>query len=375
MYVRKIEPQIKKWMFFGKIIILYGARQVGKTTLLKKIIKSYPEKKVLFLNADESSVRDLLKPKSFEYLKNIIGNPDILVIDEAQRVKNIGLILKILHDNFSELQILVTGSSSLSLANTISEPLTGRSIEFKLYPLALNEISENAFDASKYIDSMLLWGSYPDIFKNDLQKREVLLKNLTEQYLYQDVLEFERIKKPALLKKLLQLLAFQIGSEVSLSELSQKLEMDKKTVEKYLDLLEKSFVIFNLPSFSRNLRKELTKSKKYYFYDLGVRNKLIESFLDLDIRNDRGALFENFVILERLKHLSYTQNFVNFYFWRTYDQKEIDLIEEKNGEFKAIEIKYKINKSIKFPKDFKSTYPNSEFFVIDKENIFSQIYN
>jgi len=368
MYIRKLEKNIEKWMFSGKIITVYGARQVGKTTLIQKILQKYSDKKILSLNADEENVRNLLTDESFIKLKNIIGNPDILVIDEAQRIINIGLILKIIHDNLPHLQIIITGSSTLSLANELSEPLTGRNIELQLFPLSLNEVSENIFDASSYINQMMIWGSYPDIFLADISKKKILLKNLVDQYLYQDVLQYGNIRNPHVLKKLLQLLAFQIGSEVSLSELSNTLEIDKKTVEKYLGLLEKSFVIFPLPAFSRNLRREVNRSKKYYFYDLGVRNMLIENFLDLDIRNDRGALFENFYIVELLKKRKYTENDGNMYFWRSYEGKEIDVIEEKNGIIYATEIKYSSRKTPKIPNEFLKGYPNTEYSVITPEN-------
>lgn len=368
MYARLLQKNIEKWMFQGKIITVYGARQVGKTTLIHSLLKQYQEKETLFLNADEENVRNILRPTSATELKNIIGNPDILVIDEAQRITDIGLILKIIHDAFPHIQILVTGSSTLSLANKISEPLTGRNIKFQLFPLSLSEVSKNAFEATANINHILLWGSYPDIFSRDISYKKTLLENIVNQYLYQDVLEYGNIKKPHIIKKLLQLLAFQIGSEVSLSEFSQNLEVDKKTVEKYLDLLEKSFVVFSLSSLSRNLRKEISKSKKYYFYDLGIRNALIENFLDIDIRQDRGGMFENFFIIERIKRNQYSNISVKSYFWRTYAQKEIDYIEEKDGKIFAFETKWKIQKKISVPKDFRAAYPNSTFTPVEKKN-------
>ncbi len=374
MYQRILQENIEKWFFSGKIITVYGPRQVGKTTLIQKILEKYSDTHfILSLNADEERVRNAFIPSSFEELKNTIGNPDILFIDEAQRIKNIGLVLKIIHDNLPDLQIIITGSSTLSLANTISEPLTGRNIEFQLFPLSLQEVSNNAFEASGNISQMMLWGSYPDVFQSNIDQKKILLQNLTNQYLYQDILEYGNIKKPHLLKKLLQLLAFQIGSEVSLSELSSTLEIDKKTVEKYLDLLEKSFVIFPITAFSRNLRREISRSKKYFFYDLGVRNMLIENFLDIDIRNDKGGLFENLYILERLKYKRYNNDFGSLYFWRTHTNKEIDLIEEKNGKIFATEIKFSNKKNPDCPNDFVNAYPNSSYKIVNPENFWNSL--
>ncbi len=367
MFRRQLQKNIENWLFKGQIIILYGARQVGKTTLVKEIKKKYSNE-CLYLNCDELQVREKLKPTSFIELKNYIGEPKILIIDEAQRVENIGLILKIFHDSSPKTQIIATGSSSFSLANRISEPLTGRSIDFILYPLSLKEIAVNKIDAKKHLSRFLLYGSYPNIYKHNEEDAALLLQKIASQYLYKDLLGYENLKKPQLLIKLLQLLAWQIGNEVSTNELSKTLQVDKSTIERYLDLLEKSFVIFRLSSFSKNLRKEIRKSKKFYFYDLGIRNTIINSFGLLDYRADIGGIWENFCVVERLKQNEYQNRIVQSFFWRNYSKEEIDYLEIKDDAYNAWEFKWNERRKMRYPKSFKENYPNSNIEIINNNN-------
>lgn len=373
MYQRLLQKNIEKWLFKDKIIILYGARQVGKTTLVKQIVSKFPKKQVKYFSADEEIVRNQIKPTSYLELKNAVGEPDILIIDEAQRITDIGLVLKILFDNNPKTQIIVTGSSSLDLANKVNEPLTGRSVEFTLFPLSIQEVAQNGIEAAGHLTKFLTMGSYPGIFTEENELAKKLLKTLTEQYLYRDLLEFEKIKKPKVLAKLLQLLALQIGNEVSFSELSQTLEIDKKTVETYIDLLEKSFVVFTLPAFAKNSRSEISRNKKIYFWDLGVRNALIEGFLPLDIRSDLGQMFENLVVVEKCKKHFYDESGVRSYFWRNYQQQEVDLVEQKGEQIKAFEIKYSPKKKAKLPKSFSQAYPDSSFEIINSDNWFGLV--
>jgi len=368
MYSRHLQVNIEKYLFQKYIIVIYGARQVGKTTLIQQILEKFPNKTSTILNGDDADVREALKPTSFQYLISQTGTPDILVIDEAQRIENIGLVLKILHDNRPEMQIIATGSSSFDLANKINEPLTGRSLEFVLHPLAVTEIAQNGIEMNRVKERFMLYGSYPNIYSSNGEITKNLLKNLTNQYLYKDVLQFETVQKPDIIHKLLKLLAYQIGSEVSLSELANTLEVNKRTVAKYIDLLEKNFVIFQLSSYNKNLRKEVGKSTKIYFYDLGVRNQLIDNFTELSLRPDLGALWENFLIIERMKRNEYQQISSNNYFWRNYSQQEIDYIEEKDGILNCYEFKWNDRKKAKLPNSFAAAYPNHTFQVINQDN-------
>ncbi len=366
---RTLQNTIEKWLFKGKILTIFGARQVGKTTLAKTILDKFGDKKDYF-NCDFLSIRESFEQQNPDYLKRIIGNSKIIVIDEAQRVKNIGLILKILNDTFPETQIIATGSSSFELANKINEPLTGRALEFILYPFSLNEL-QSIFtfpQLQNQLEFFLRFGSYPEIVDKSEQDAIILLDNLTGKYLYKDIFEFEQIRKSDKLVKLLQLLSFQVGNQVSIHELSTQLGINRETVERYIDLLEKAFVIFRLKPFSRNLRKELTKKEKIYFFDLGIRNSLIRQFQPLEFRSDKGALFENFCILERRKYLQKMQLSKNHYFWRTHDRKEIDLIEEHNNQLHCFEFKYG-NQKYKIPAEFLKTYQNSTISVINEQNI------
>ena len=370
MINRKIEKNIVENLFKGKVIIIYGARQVGKTTLVKKIADDYKGQSSYF-NCDLISVQDALSIPEANRIKDFLGDHNIIILDEAQRIKNIGLILKILIDTYPELQIIATGSSSFDLANEINEPLTGRKIVFNLFPLSVEEImGDNGF---LYIDSklekILRYGTYPDVFFSEDKEAASKLEEIASSYLFKDILSFDKIKKSSIIVKLLQLLALQVGSEVSYNELASKLGINRITVEKYIDILEQCFILFRINSFSRNLRNEISKSIKIYFYDLGVRNILIKNLNPLDIRNDAGFLWENFCILERIKRNKYNNIFANYYFWRTYDQKEIDFIEERDGKLFAYE--FKLNKEhSKAPSIFLETYKNSQYQTINRENYY-----
>ena len=370
MINRKIEKNIVENLFKGKVIIIYGARQVGKTTLVKKIADDYKGQSSYF-NCDLISVQDALSIPEANRIKNFLGDHNIIILDEAQRIKNIGLILKILIDTYPELQIIATGSSSFDLANEINEPLTGRKIVFNLFPLSVEEImGDNGF---LYIDSklekILRYGTYPDVFFSEDKEAASKLEEIASSYFFKDILSFDKIKKSSIIVKLLQLLALQVGSEVSYNELASKLGINRITVEKYIDILEQCFILFRINSFSRNLRNEISKSIKIYFYDLGVRNILIKNLNPLDIRNDAGFLWENFCILERIKRNKYNNIFANYYFWRTYDQKEIDFIEERDGKLFAYEFKLNREHS-KAPSIFLETYKNSQYQTINRENYY-----
>ena len=357
-----------------EVIIIYGPRQVGKTTLSKQILKKYPEKSEYF-NCDFLDTRELFSEKNIHELGAVLKNLELLVLDEAQRIENIGLILKIIVDNYPHVQVIATGSSSFDLSNKIQEPLTGRKKVFYLFPFAYEELYKNSSILEK--QRMMSWhmrfGSYPETVLRSENDASEKLKELTGSYLFKDVFTFQQLKKPELLMKLLQLLAFQIGSEVSFHELAQQLGVDQNVIQRYIHLLEEAFVIFRLSAFKRNLRNEISKSRKIYFWDLGIRNTLIQNINSLDMRDDVGALFENFCILERMKHLHNNQISVNSYFWRTYTQKEIDYIEESGGKISAFEFKWKSKGKTKIPKEFLDTYNNSSFSVLDKKNIFSFI--
>ena len=368
MYNRIIQKGIEKWLDKEKIIIIYGARQVGKTTLVKQISKKFG-KKAKYYDCDFGVIREKLGKSEKPLIENFLKEYDLIIIDEAQRVKNIGLNLKIMHDNFPGKKIIATGSSSFDLANKISEPLTGRAIEFFLPPLSIKEIlqKQDRFEVEGGLEDIIRFGLYPGIYNKSDDEKIELLNNIANNYLYKDILEFENIKKSDQLFNLLQLLSLQIGNEVSLQEIGKQIGMNKLTVQKYINLLEKTFVIFQLRSFSRNLRKEIAKSRKIYFWDLGVRNVLVNNFNNLAIRNDAGALWENFCVAERMKFNMNSRKFVNSYFWRTYDQKEIDLVEEREGKLFGCEIKWS-DKKQKEPKLWKETYNNAEFKVINQKN-------
>ena len=366
---RKLKTVIEKKLFKGKAILLIGARQVGKSTLFNQLIQGKDEE-VLSLNCDEPEVKSMLTEINTSELKMLIGNNRILMIDEAQRVSSIGLTLKLIIDNFPEVQLLVTGSSSFQLQDELDEPLTGRKYEYHLYPISTAELmeSEGLLTVKQTLESRLIFGSYPDVLNHSDEAKEILM-NIAGSYLYKDLLALEGIRKPALLEKLLVALALQIGSEVSYNEIAQTIGSDSKTVEKYIDLLEKCYIVFRLSAFSRNLRTELKKSKKIYFYDNGIRNAILQNFAPLNLRNDMGALWENFFISERMKANHYNGRYCKSYFWRTTQQQEIDYIEEEDGTFTAFEMKWNPKKaSTAFPSPFMNTYPIKESAIITPEN-------
>ncbi|OGI00675.1 MAG: hypothetical protein A2Y25_10435 [Candidatus Melainabacteria bacterium GWF2_37_15] len=384
---RDLEKIIEPYLFIGKVIIIYGARRVGKTTLCEQLLLKYSEKDEAFkkgaysfedrdspyryINCDYIVNRQALEVQDKTLLKAFIGNAKFIVIDEAQRVENIGLTLKIIVDAFPEIQIIATGSSSFDLSNKINEPLTGRAFQFMLYPLSLQEIysKKTLQQIDIELETYLRYGLYPYIYNKGegLVRKELL--NIVNNYLYKDILEFDQIKNSKMLLNLLKLLALQVGNQVSYNELATSLGINVLTVRKYIDLLEKCFVIFTLHSYSKNPRKEISKSVKIYFYDTGIRNALIESFNPMDIRTDIGALWENFCIAERLKYNSSNERYVNSYFWRTYTQKEIDYIEEHSGTLEGYEFKWRnMDKEYKPPKTFLESYPEASVKKIDKNN-------
>lgn len=364
---RDIEKNIKDWLFKGKIIILYGARQVGKTTLAKKILKEYGRPGDYF-NCEIASIRQALGKEDPTALKKILGDGKIIVLDEAQKVTNIGLVLKLLSDTYPDMQIIATGSSSFDLANQVNEPLTGRALEFILYPFSLRELKNfyKNYELDGQLENLLVYGLYPEIIKSNLPDTRQLLDNLSNKYLYQDILIFNRVKKADLVVKLLQLLALQIGNEVSINELAVSLQCSRDTITNYLDILEKAFIIFRLRAYSRNQRKEITKKQKIYFVDLGIRNSLISRYNELGVRDDVGALWENFCVSERLKKIQIDNLFCQKYFWRTLDRKEVDYVEEYDNRLDGYEFKWGKGKA-SAPKDFLA-YKNSRISLVNREN-------
>lgn len=353
-----------------KVIILLGARQVGKTTLLKSLFNASDS--VLWLNGDELDVQNLFASLSAQRFKAYLGNKKILVIDEAQRIADIGLRLKLIADSIPDIQVFATGSSSFDLANRVNEPLTGRKREFHLYPLSFKELVENSdlLSEKRMIPHRLVFGSYPEVVTSQGNEIEVL-KELSQSYLYKDILTFEKIRHSEKLVKLLQALAWQIGSQVSYNELAQICSMDAKTVEHYITILEQAFIIFRLRTFSRNLRNELKNSRKIYFYDNGIRNAIIANFSQIENRNDAGALWENYLVSERLKKNEYEGNMENHWFWRTKEQQEVDYLEETNGNLSAFEFKWSdaAAKKARLPLTFSRSYKDAEFSVISPQNV------
>jgi hypothetical protein len=364
---RKIQSLVEKALFKGKIVIIYGARQVGKTTLVKEVQRKYSDKASYF-NCDEIDIRQALTNKTSTELKEFLGNEKLVILDEAQRVKNIGLTLKLIVDNFPEIQVIATGSSSFDLSNEISEPLTGRKREFYLYPLSLEELAtmHTKIELDRMLERRIIFGMYPEIIEGNADTEE-RLGSLAQSYAYKDVLQYQNIKNPEILEKLLQALALQIGNEVSYNELASLVGADKNTISSYIQILEKAFIIFRLRPFSRNLRNELKKLRKIYFYDTGVRNALIKNLNPLDLRQDVGALWENFMISERIKFNGNNNRGVNNYFWRTLQKQEIDYVEDYKGMLSGFEFKWKKNK-LKVPKAFTEAYPGSTVGVVNKEN-------
>jgi len=367
---RQLKNIIDKYFFQGKIIIIYGARQVGKTTLIKSLINN-SGKNTIFLNCDDPTVVDTLTNISLYEIELLIGNKTNIFIDEAQRIKNIGLTLKLLVDNFPEKQIVVSGSSAFDLANEINEPLTGRKYELMLTPISVSEIINHTdyLSLKSSLKHRIVYGMYPEVVMKHEKVKKILL-DLSSSYLYKDIFTWQRIRKPEIIQKLLKALALQIGSEVSYNEISNMLGISKDTVASYIQLLEQTFVIFRLSSFSRNLRTELKHKNKIYFWDTGIRNALLNNFLPFDDRQDKGSLWENYIIAERIKFNLNNNINANYYFWRTHQQQEIDFIEEIENSIRAYEIKWNANKKVRIPKKFTENYPEIPVNIINSKNFF-----
>ncbi len=368
MIDRIIENQIREVLFKGKAILLIGPRQSGKTTLIKKIIKNFENETIIF-DADDPSVENLLTRPNTLQISQLIGNKTIVFIDEAQRIKDIGITSKIIVDQFSEVQLILSGSSAFDLTQQTNEPLTGRKRTFNLYPISWNEWQNHSgfVKAEQDLENRLVFGFYPDIL-NSMNDANTLLRELTDSYLYKDILMFGNIKKPEDIKKLLQALAFQVGSEVSLRELGEIVGLDPKTIDRYISILEKAYVVFKLNPLSRNLRNEIKTNRKIYFYDNGIRNAVIGQLQPISIRQDIGQLWENFIVSERLKYLNNKQIFANTYFWRTSQQQEVDYIEETEGRFNAYEIKWNPKKQHLISKTFTNTYQPDTSTTINRQN-------
>ncbi|MEW6195468.1 MAG: ATP-binding protein [Bacteroidota bacterium] len=368
MIPRLLENRIKSQFFKGKTLIIYGARQVGKTTLVQNMLKEFGNEG-RYLNCEIFSVEQNLKEAEPEKLKAFLGDYKLIVLDEAQSLANTGKLLKVITDTLKDVQVIATGSSSFDLANKIAEPMTGRVIQFILYPISVLEIKagEDWLKVDAKLEKLLRFGSYPEVYTSNDEDAVEKLHELASSYLFKDLLKFEGIKKSSLLKNLVISLALQLGNEVTYNELANKLGVSSITVQKYIDLLEQSFVLFKLNSFSRNIRKEISKSFKIYFYDNGIRNALINNFNPISLRNDVGALWENFCISERIKSVSYANKKINNYFWRTYDQKEIDYVEEFSGIITGYEIKYPEKQKLRIPKSFSESY-NAQVLKVDKSN-------
>ena len=360
---------IEKLSSSSKGIIIYGARQVGKTTLVNEIIGRL-SLKTLTINGDQSRFLDIISSRDLEKIRSLVEGYELLFVDEAQRIPEIGINLKIIFDNIPTLKVLVTGSSSLDLASKVSEPLTGRAWSYHLYPISFLELSQiyNRAKLNDQLEKRLVYGSYPEVFSliGDGQKIEYL-ENLSDAYLYKDLIAFGGLKNSSKIRDLLKLLAFQIGSQVSLSEIGSSLGISKDTVARYIDLLEKSYVIFRLKGFRRNLRKEVVKMDKIYFFDLGIRNILIDNFKSLKDRNDLGQLWENFLIVERMELLAYKKDYAAAYFWRTYTGAELDYVEEKGGKLSGFEFKFG-TKTTKAPAGWTKAYPGSDFVSVNGRN-------
>lgn len=365
LQIQNIQP----WLGKGKALIIIGPRQVGKTTLAKEVLKN-KTKNVLWLTGDDPQTRSQLEKASLARLENIILNNKILVIDEAQRIAGAGLMLKLITDHFKNTQLIVTGSSSLDIASQTKESLVGRKFEFPLYPLSFVEMVKHhgLIKEQSLLEHRLIYGYYPEVVQNSPAIARKILFDLSDGLMYKDLLTLDQIKKPSLIIKLLQALALQIGAEVKYTELAEMTAADPATVEKYIDLLEKSYVVFRLPSLSRNVRNEIKKGKKVYFYDNGIRNAIIKNFNPVGSRQDIGALWENFLVTERMKHNTYSEHYYNAFFWRTTAQQEIDYIEESGGQLHAFEFKWNPKRKGRIPLTFKKAYPNSETEIINRDN-------
>ena len=368
MIQRRIISSIQEDFFKNKAIIIYGARQVGKTTLLKQLSEKISDK-ILWLNGDEPDIRIIFEDATSTKLKQLIGDYKFVFIDEAQRIKNIGLTLKLIIDNIPNIQLIATGSSAFELSDQIKEPLTGRKFEYTLYPFSYEELVNHfgKIETRRLIDLFLQFGTYPEIVNNftDAERR---LKLIADSYLYKDLFIFEGLKKPDLLIKICQALALQIGNEVSYNEISQLVNADKNTVDKYITLLEQAFIIFRLSSLNTNKRNEIKRGKKIYFWDVGIRNAVISNFSKIQLRSDFGAIWENYFISERLKFITYNQSYASSYFWRTVTQSEVDYIEETNNSFSAYEIKWNPRAKAKFPRAYLNSYKESKTFLVNSNN-------
>ena len=369
MIQRELEHQITSLLGSGKAIIIMGARQVGKSTLLDTIFRQRDG--VLWMTGDDLDIQELFSQMTSSRIKALLGNSQILIIDEAQRIPDIGLRLKLITDQIKDVQVVATGSSSFELASKVNESLAGRKREFRMFPVSFSEMVShtNLLEELRLIPHRMIYGYYPEVVNNP-GSETAILKELSDSFLYKDILSFENINKPDKIVRLLKALAFQIGSQVSYNEVGQMVGLDSKTVERYVDILEKSFIIFRLGSFSRNLRNELKSSRKIYFWDLGIRNLLIGNLAQVENRTDVGPLWENYAISERLKHNFYHSSIAQSFFWRTQQQKEIDYLEEENGQLCAYEFKWNDKKSgVRVPESFAKAYPEASFQVITPKNI------
>jgi len=368
MLKRILKEQIIKSLKRGIVVALFGARRTGKTVLMKEIMSEYTDKKVLYVQGDDFDISEILSSQRLSVLKSFVFGYDYLFVDEAQKIPNIGLNLKLMTDSIPELSIFITGSSVLDLRQNIGEPLTGRSKFYYIFPFSQKELQEDFLEAKRNLEIKLIYGMYPQVITGKtVNDRIDILTSIKNGYLLKDVLELDNLKDTKFILNLLRLIAFQIGNDISYSELASNLNVSKNTVKRYLDILEKIYIIYSLPGFSRNLRKEYSKTPRYYFWDNGIRNVLISNFNTLNLRDDVGKLWENFCISERLKYTFYNSFNANYFFWRTYDQKEIDLIEEKDGLINAYEFKWK-NKKVKPPKLFFETYKKSKYFIVNPDN-------
>jgi len=369
LFERDLKQSVIHWLDKREVLIIYGARQVGKSTLLLQLFGN--RKDALLLNCELPVISDILESKDLSQIKSLFENHKIIALDEAQVIPEIGSILKLIYDELPEYKIMATGSSSFGLTDKLSEPLTGRNIKFRLFPLSLTELkrANGWLHVLENFKQLLVYGSYPGIINLDISTRQIKLAEITSDYLFRDVLMYENVKNPKIIRQLLKALSLQTGQLVSTNELSNMLGITRVTVERYLDLLEKSFVLFHLSSYSKNIRSEIRKSKKYYFYDLGIRNALIGNFTAFDSRTDRGSLWENFCITERMKWLNINRPLTNCYFWRTYDGAEIDLVEEFNGEIQAFEFKLNKKRKTKLPDSFAKSYKVSSYKIITSADL------
>ena len=369
MVERHIQSSIQSQLGGGKAIVIMGARQVGKSTLLRQMLGERQD--VIWMNGDELDIQELFSNMTSTRIRAILGSKRLLVIDEAQRISDIGLRLKLITDQVPDVQVIATGSSSFELASKVNESLTGRKREFRMYPLTFGEMVQHTqfLDEVRMIPHRMVYGYYPEVVCNPGDERAIL-KELSDSYLYKDILSLDSINKPDKLVRLLKALALQIGSQVSYNEIGTLIGLDSKTVERYVDILEKSFIVFRLGTFSRNLRNELKASRKIYFWDLGIRNAIIGNLAQIENRTDAGELWENFVIAERMKRNAYKCSFAQSYFWRTRQQHEIDYLEEEDGILYAFEFKWNLRKAnVKCPESFKTAYPEAVYKVITPENI------